>query len=259
MLRDKSLDVMLESLDKKSERDPNQIPYPKTVAIIPAGGTGRRMQGHTAKQYLHLNELPLLVHTLRKFQISPIISAIYLVVPPEDQETIRHAMVNPYGLSKVVKIIPGGRERQDSVRNAIDILDRDVEIVVVHDAVRPFISEGLIRQIVAEAALEGAAIVAVPAKDTIKICDETKHVIQTPDRSHVWLTQTPQAFRRDIIVHAYEAALLENFYGTDDAGLVERTGVAVKVIPGTYDNIKITTPEDLGLAEFLMKKQEWSA
>ena len=258
-MRVKSLYVMIESPDKKKERYSNQIPYLNTVAIIPAGGAGHRMQGHTAKQYLHLNHLPLLVHTLRRFQISPIIQAIYLVVPPEDQDTVRISIVDRHGLSKVVKILPGGQERQDSVRNAVEALDGDVKIVMVHDAVRPFISEGLIRQIVAEAAAEGAAIVAVPAKDTVKICDEANRVIHTPDRGRVWLTQTPQAFRREIIVHAYEAAYRENFYGTDDAGLVERTGVAVKVIPGTYDNIKITTPDDLVLAEVLMKKKEWSS
>lgn len=217
------------------------------------------MQGHTSKQYLHLNHLPLLVHTLRRFQVSPVIQAVYLVVPPGDQETIRDSIVDRYGLSKVTKILPGGQERQDSVRNAIDALDGDVTMVVIHDAVRPFISDDLIRRIVTEADTEGAAIVAIPVKDTVKICDAAKRVVYTPDRSNVWLTQTPQAFRREIIVRAYETAYREGFYGTDDAGLVERLGVAVKVIPGTYDNIKITTPDDLIMAEVLIKKEEWSS
>jgi 2-C-methyl-D-erythritol 4-phosphate cytidylyltransferase len=230
----------------------------KTVAIIPAGGSGRRMQGSASKQYLSLNGRPILVHTLQRFQTSSDIDAIFLIVPPGDTDDVQRSIVDRYGLSKVTKILPGGTERQDSVRNGLEALSHDVDIVVIHDGVRPFIAESFIRQTILEATSIGATILAVPAKETVKICDTGNRVAFTPDRNRVWLTQTPQAFRREIIIRAYESAYKDNFYGTDDAGLVERIGIAVSVIPGSYDNIKITTPDDLAMAERLIKKEEWS-
>lgn len=238
---------------------PQDLTYPiKTVAIIPAGGSGQRMQGNVSKQYLTLNGLPILVHTLRRFQASAAIHAIFLVVPSKDRADVRTSIVEKYGLTKIAKILPGGRERQDSIRQGIEALDGDVDVVIIHDAVRPFISGALIRETVMEAKHWGAAIVAIPAKDTVKICDEGNRVHYTPNRDRVRLTQTPQAFQREIIVRAYDQAYRDNFYGTDDAGLVERIGVSVNIIPGSYDNIKITTPDDLVMAEYLMKKEEWS-
>ena len=216
------------------------------------------MQSRTSKQYLHLNGLPILVHTLRKFQMSPAIDAIFLVVPPGDMDSVRASIVEKHGLFKVTKILPGGRERQDSVHSGINALESDVDIVIIHDAVRPFIAEALIRAAVLEAARSGAAVVAVPARETIKICGDEKRVVYTPARDQVWLTQTPQAFQREIIAQSYQAAAKDGFYGTDDAVLAERIGFGVTVIPGSYDNIKITTEDDLLMAETLMRKEEWS-
>jgi len=234
-------------------------PYIKTAAIIPAGGSGRRMQAGASKQYLNLGGLPILAHTLRRFQKSPVIDAIYLVVPPGDEEEVRLSIVEAYGFTKVVKILSGGTQRQDSVRNGLAALGPDVDVVMIHDGVRPFISEAMIRLVVMEAASGGAAVLAVPAKETVKICDKKNRVTFTPDRDQVWLAQTPQAFRREIISRAYQKAYEDHFYGTDDAGLVERMCVAVSVSPGSYDNIKITTPDDLVMAESLIKKEEWSS
>jgi 2-C-methyl-D-erythritol 4-phosphate cytidylyltransferase len=186
------------------------------------------------------------------------VDAIYLVVPTNDLEHVRSTIVKGYGLTKVVKILPGGKERQDSVREGINALDHGVDIVLIHDGVRPFISEALIREAVQEAARMGAAVIAVPAKETVKICGGKHRVACTPARDRVWLAQTPQAFRREIIVQSYQAAYRDAFYSTDDAGLAERSGFDVAIIPGSYDNIKITTPEDLVLAEHLLAREEWS-
>ena len=247
-------------MNAQVKRIDTQDPPPslKTIAIIPAGGAGRRMQGSVSKQYLLLGTLPIYVHTLARFQKSEAIDAIYLVVPPEDVDDVQASVVQRYGFTKIVKVLPGGKERQDSVGNGIDALDDDVDVIVIHDAVRPFISDALIRQAALEAAASGAAVVAVPVKDTVKICDEENRITQTPDRNRIWLAQTPQAFRREILVEAYETARKDAFYATDDACLVERIGVGVRVIPGTYDNIKITTPEDLIMAEALLKKEVWA-
>ena len=230
----------------------------KTVAIIPAGGSGRRMQHSVSKQFLKLNGQPILVHTIRRFQASAVIDAIFLVVPSQDLNNVRLSIVEAFGFTKVRKILPGGKERQDSVRNGLDALDGHEDIILIHDAVRPFVSDALIRETVTEAHKNGAAILAVPAKETVKICTAENRVAFTPERDRVWIIQTPQVFQRDIIVRAYETAYRDNFIGTDDAGLVERMGVPVRVIPGTYDNIKITTPDDLVLAENLIRKEEWS-
>jgi 2-C-methyl-D-erythritol 4-phosphate cytidylyltransferase len=230
----------------------------KTVAIIPAGGSGRRMLSGASKQYLNLNGPPILVHTIRKFQLSAVIDAIFLVVPPGDLDDVRIGVVEKYGLDKVRKILPGGRERQDSVRNGIDALDDAVDIVMIHDGVRPFISDVFIRRSIMGADKNGAVILAVPAKETVKICDAENRVTCTPARERVWVVQTPQTFQRDIIVQAHKRAYQDKFYGTDDAGLVERIGIPVHVIHGSYDNIKITTPDDLVLAENLIRKEEWS-
>lgn len=229
------------------------------MAIIPAGGSGRRMQGRASKQYLHLNGLPILVHTLRRFQGLSAIDAIYLVVPEGDVTQVRTAIVEAFTLTKVTKVIPGGRERQDSVRHAVDALEDDVRLVAVHDGVRPFVSDAMIRQAMLVAAADGAAVVAVPAKETVKIGREDLIVDYTPARDRVWITQTPQVFRREVLVRAYEKAFADGFYGTDDAGLVERMGFPVRLVPGSYENIKITIPDDLVAAEALMKKKEWSA
>jgi 2-C-methyl-D-erythritol 4-phosphate cytidylyltransferase len=205
-----------------------------------------------SKQYLSLAGVPLLVHTLKVFEKCLLVDALLVVVPPPDVEAVRTEMLPPWNLKKLAGIIPGGKERQDSVRAGIEALDRETGLVVIHDAVRPFFTVGLIENCIRAAAEEGAATVGVPVKDTVKEVGADGRVMRTCDRNLLWLTQTPQAFRRDIIENAHRAAVRDGYRGTDDTSLVERLGIAVRMIRGDYGNIKITTPEDLVIAEALL-------
>jgi 2-C-methyl-D-erythritol 4-phosphate cytidylyltransferase len=226
----------------------------KTVAIIPAGGSGKRMQGRLSKQYLFVGGKPILVHTLSVFQRSPDIDKIILVVLEEDIRMVRQMIVDSGGISKVRHVLAGGEQRQDSVRNGLAVIGSDVEIVLIHDAVRPFVSDDLIHEAVREAKKHGAVTAGMPVKDTIKRVDRNGEVLETLDRQVLWMTQTPQAFKRYLIQEAYQKADADQFYGTDDASLVERMGFRVTMIAASYANIKITTPEDLLMAEFLIKR-----
>jgi 2-C-methyl-D-erythritol 4-phosphate cytidylyltransferase len=226
----------------------------KTVAIIPAAGSSKRMQNNISKQYLLLEGTPVLARTLEIFQRSPGIDEIFLIVPRADIDYAHKHIVNRYAISKVSNILAGGKERQDSVRNGIDALGNDHDIVVIHDGVRPFISEELVHSAILGASKAKAVTVGVPVKDTVKSIDYHGIVVETLDRNHLWLTQTPQAFERDIIKKAYEVAYRDNYYGTDDASLVERIGIKVMMIRGSYDNIKITTKDDIMLAEILTRR-----
>lgn len=224
----------------------------KTVAIIPAGGSGRRMGGGVAKQYLLLAGVPIVVHTLRAFQTSPLIDEILLAVPEADIGHVRSDLVGPYGLSKVSLVLAGGEQRQDSVRKALSHVRDGQDIVVIHDGVRPFVTGELIERAVSGARAFGAATIGVAVRDTVKAVDPEGRVTRTVPREGLWLTQTPQAFRREVILAAYDRAAAEGFYGTDDASLVERTGMAVRMIPGDENNIKVTTPADLGRGEMIL-------
>jgi len=224
----------------------------RTVAIVPAAGSGNRMGRELSKQYLALGGMPLLVHTLNVFERCPVVDALLVVVPPSDVKAVRTEMLPRWSLKKLAGIVPGGKERQDSVRAGIEALDRETELVVIHDAVRPFITVELIENCIRAAAEEGAATVGVPVKDTVKEVGADGRVMRTCDRNLLWLTQTPQAFRRDIIENAHRAAVRDGYRGTDDTSLVERLGIAVRMIRGDYGNIKITTPEDLVIAEALL-------
>ena len=226
----------------------------KTVAIIPAGGSGRRMGSGIPKQYLLLGGIPVLAHTLHVFQSSPVVDEIFLVVPEGDIPEVRNAIVGRYNFFKVSLIVAGGVERQDSVRNALAHLREEHGIVLVHDGVRSFVSGELIRRVAAAAEADGAVAVGVQVKDSVKEVNSAGWVIKTVTREGLWLTQTPQAFRKPLILAAYERAAADGFCGTDDASLVERMGVPVRMIPGDYDNIKVTTPEDLTLGEAIIRR-----
>jgi 2-C-methyl-D-erythritol 4-phosphate cytidylyltransferase len=228
----------------------------RTAAIVPAAGSGNRMGRELSKQYLSLGGTPLLVHALNVFERCPLVDALIVVVPPPDVDSVRTELLPPWNLKKLAGIIPGGKERQDSVRAGIEALDRETGLVVIHDAVRPFITVGLIENCIRAAAEEGAATVGVPVKDTVKEVAADGRVMRTCDRNLLWLTQTPQAFRRDIIENAHRAAVRDGYRGTDDTSLVERLGIAVRMILGDYGNIKITTPEDLVIAEALVAKRQ---
>lgn len=226
----------------------------KTLAIIPAGGAGRRMGGDVPKQFLPLAGIPVLVHTLRAFQRSPLIDEIFLVVPEADIPVVSRDIVDEYGLSKVTSVLAGGVERQHSVGNALLQVRDDHGIVLVHDGVRPFVTGEVIRRAVEAAREHGAAAVGLPVRDTVKAVSAAGVVMKTVDREGLWLTQTPQAFHRQVIRAAYEKAARDGFSGTDDCSLVERMGVSVRMIPGDHDNFKMTTPEDLALGEIIIRR-----
>ena len=212
------------------------------------------MKEKLSKQYLLLDGIPILVHTLRIFQSSPTIDEIFLIVPENDIEFARGHIVEKYGISKVSRVLKGGKERQDSVRQGVNVLETNHDIVIIHDGVRPFITEEMLHAVFSEAARGRAVTIGVPVKDTVKSSDGHGWVRETIDRDGLWLIQTPQAFTRDVIQKAYDNAYSVGYYGTDDASLVERIGVPVKVIHGSYDNIKITTKDDIVMAEILVQK-----
>lgn len=223
----------------------------KTVAVIAAGGSGKRLGADISKQYLSLGALPVVVRTLDVFARVDAVNEIIVVVPERDLEFVREKIVEEYSIPKIGVVVAGGPQRQDSVANALAALTDPCDIVVVHDAVRPFVTSTMITDVIEEASKTGAASIGVRAKDTIKETDDKRLVKATVPRHNLWLTQTPQAFRYDLLVHAHARAKEESFYGTDDASLVERLGVPVRMVAGSYENIKITTPEDLRIARAL--------
>ena len=224
----------------------------KVVAVVPAGGTGKRMGAGTPKQFLMLDGVPMMLHALRVLERAPGVTEVVLVVPKEERDRALSEVVERYGLKKVLKVVPGGATRQESVRHGLNEVGEDVEIVVVHDAVRPFITEDRIERSIEAARKHGGAIVAVPMKDTPKQAGPDRLIQRTLDRTELWLAQTPQAFRRALVVEAYRKAAIAHVHATDDAALVERLGHKVAIVEGSWENIKITTPEDMILAEAIL-------
>lgn len=226
----------------------------KTVALIPAAGMGKRMGAGTNKQYLLLDGKPILAHTLAVFQQMAFVDDIYVIIPEAEIPFCSEQVVGKYGLSKVRGIVAGGSERQYSVLNGLRALNgyKEDDVVLIHDGVRPFIPIHILKHSIEVACKTDGALVAVPVKDTVKTV-EAGVVTDTPPRENIWLAQTPQAFRYGIITAAHEIADAEGFLGTDDASLVERMGRQVHIVMGDYRNIKITTPEDMLLAETFLK------
>ena len=223
----------------------------KSIALIPAAGMGKRMGSSINKQYLQLSGLPIVARTISVFEKSPLIDAIYLVIPADEIPYCREHVVDACGFKKVVAIVPGGMERQNSVMNGLIAMRSSVadnDVVLIHDGVRPLVTEAMLRESIAVARIRDGALVAVPVKDTIKAARDGI-VINTPPRENLWQAQTPQSFRFGIIHDAHLSAAAEGFVGTDDASLIERKGGEVFVVRGDYRNIKITTPEDLVMAE----------
>jgi len=226
------------------------IPF-KSIALIPAAGMGKRMGASFNKQYLQLDGMPIVAHTVAVFEQSPLIDAIYLVIPAEEIPYCREHVVEAYKFRKVAAIIPGGKERQHSVMNGLRGMGgyaTDDDVVLIHDGVRPLITEEVLRESIAVASLYDGAVMAVQTKDTIKSV-ENGIITYTPDRNTLWQAQTPQTFRYSVIFSAHLAAEADHYLGTDDSSLVERTGGQVRIVQGDYHNIKLTTPEDLLLAE----------
>lgn len=223
----------------------------RLALIIPAAGSGERLGKKIPKPYLTIGGKTILEHTLRKFGPVPELEEVVVSTSPEYRERTQRILHELFP-DKSTRVVQGGAERQDSIRNALNSLSNRVSLVAVHDAVRPFIETSFIRLCIEEADSRGAAIIAVPAKDTIKVSDPSGCIQSTPDRKNLWQAQTPQIFRVSVLRKAYEAALEENVLGTDDASLVERIGEPVYLIEGNRENFKITYPLDLRLAEWLL-------
>ncbi|WIF95625.1 2-C-methyl-D-erythritol 4-phosphate cytidylyltransferase [Caminicella sporogenes] len=225
-------------------------------AIIAAAGQGKRMKSRINKQYLELDGKPILIHTLEVFDKTELINEIILILKEDEIEFCREKILNRYEFRKKIILVSGGRERQESVYNGLKFVNKNAQIVVVHDGARPFVTADVIEKSICEALKNKAVGVGVPVKDTIKVVDENSYIIDTPDRSKLWGIQTPQVFDYDILIKAHEKAIEDNYLGTDDCVLVERLGHRVKMIEGNYDNIKITTPEDLILGEAILNRRK---
>jgi 2-C-methyl-D-erythritol 4-phosphate cytidylyltransferase len=220
--------------------------------ILPAAGKGKRMGAGKNKLLIELQGIPVFIHTLLVFDQDDACQELLISIHPDDQEEMSY-LINHYQIQKKITFVMGGAERQHSIYNALKRIDGD-GIVLVHDAARPFIQKALIAQLVQSAKQHGASVAAVPVKDTIKKV-ENGMVIETVERSSLWAIQTPQAFRISLLQEANQFAERTGFLGTDDASLVENLGKKVAIIEGDYNNIKLTTPEDLIFANAILTKR----
>ncbi len=223
------------------------------VALVPAGGSGTRFGAARAKQFLELSGVPIVVRTLRQIAACADIDRIVVALPAADIPLFEDLLAQ-HPVGKIDRIVPGGKQRQDSVREALAACDVEAGFAVVHDAVRPFISPGLISATIDAAKSDRAAVVGHPVTDTIKEV-ENGLAFRTPPRELLYAIQTPQTFEINLLREAHARALRENWSVTDDAMLVEKLGIQVRIVPGPTDNLKITHPRDLSLAEFLLSRQ----
>jgi len=225
----------------------------KTIAIVAAGGVGRRLGFATEKPFVPLRGKPIIFYCLHTLESSSVIDDIVVAVEKSCISRLSN-LVRKFSLKKVTRVVAGGRDRFHSVRNCLAIVDTSYEVVLVHDAARPFLTRVIIKETVAAARRYGASLASVPEKDTVKVAENGGFVRRTIDRSTLWRAQTPQAFKRSIIVNAYRNAPKDGRGITDDAMLVERLRKRVKIISGTYNNIKITTKDDLRLADAYLRR-----
>ena len=224
--------------------------------IIPAAGQGRRM-GNIKKPYLKLVGKPILAHTLMVFQGCSLVDEVVVVAAAGDEQNCIRDIAIPYELDKVHQVVAGGATRQESVFNGLQKVTPDTDMVVVHDCARPFVTETMIEDTLVAASEWGAATVAVPVKDTIKEADDDNFVVNTLDRRRLWSIQTPQAFRYDLLFQAHLYARENDILVTDDASLIEELGGhKVKLVMGASQNMKITTPGDLVVAEAILKSKQ---
>jgi 2-C-methyl-D-erythritol 4-phosphate cytidylyltransferase len=224
------------------------------TAIVPAAGSGVRFGGVAPKQYLPLAGLPLLAWTLKALAASGRVNCLIVVVPPGQEARCRAEILEPCGLA-VDRLVAGGADRQASVFAGLAAAPTGTDIVAVHDGARPLVTPEIFSAAVAAAAGVGAAVVAVPVTDTIKVADAESRVTETLPRGRLWAAQTPQVFRAAWLREAHERALAEGFRGTDDAVLVERLGYPVRLVAGSRENIKVTTRADLVQAEQILRKR----
>jgi len=230
----------------------------QVFVILPAAGLGTRMAGPQPKQFLALNGVPILIHSLRAFAAVERVTAIYVAVRKTEMERVQ-AQIAEYGFDGRVLVVEGGDSRQESVAHALAALPAEPDdIVLVHDAVRPLIDAATIERTIDAVQEHGAAIVGLPAVDTIKQVERTAHgaiITSTIPREYVVLAQTPQGFRYGLLQRAFAEATADGFVGTDEASVVERAGIPVAVVHGSQVNLKITQPGDLELAEFYLRQR----
>lgn len=224
--------------------------------IIPAAGMGKRMNSSINKQFIPLKQKPVLAHTIEKFTKCDNIDEIIVVVREDERDICLEEVVKPYSLLKVKKIVSGGKERKDSVYNGLREVSHRCDIVIVHDGARPFVNVDCINNSIKGALEYGACVVGVPVKDTIKVVNDCNDILDTPNRNTLWAVQTPQTFSYKLLLKAYEESIKLGYSATDDSMLVEKLGHTVKMIKGSYDNIKITTPEDIILGDRILEKSQ---
>lgn len=226
----------------------------KCSVIIVAAGKGERMNTEVKKQYIKLHNKPILAYTIEKFENNNEIDDIILVTGKNDIKYCKEEIVEKYKFNKVKKIIEGGNERQYSVFNGLKEISKNTDIVLIHDGVRPFVSNDDIYNIIYNTHKYDGCILGVKVKDTVKVCDKNNFITDTPDRRFIYLAQTPQAFKYDLILKAYESLINSNCILTDDSMILEKIGYKIKIIEGNYTNIKITTPDDLYFGEAILKQ-----
>lgn len=224
----------------------------RVCAIIAAAGQGQRIGSSINKQFLEIENKPILVYTLEKFCQCTLIDSIIIVIPKDWYRYVTENIIDKFEITKVNKIISGGETRQESVYIALKAVDEQYSTVVIHDAVRPLITLDLLNKVIITGQQTGAAVLAVPVQESVKKVSDNQ-IEQTLTRDSVWLVQTPQVFKRDLIFHAYQQAFFNCITATDDSELVEYLGCPVHVVKGSRTNIKITGPEDLDLAGFLLR------
>ncbi len=227
------------------------------TAIVLSAGQGKRMDTSTQKQYLELDGKPIIYYSLKAFEDSPIIDDIVLVVGEGQKEYVCEEILNKYGFSKVRAVVYGGKERYDSVWQGILALTAQQGYVFIHDGARPFVDEDILNRAYDTVIRHGACAAGMPSKDTIKLVDDESFTVKTPKRKYMWVVQTPQVFESSLITDAYSKLMREDSANvTDDAMVVEQMmKVPVKLFEGSYENIKITTPEDLEVASALLKRK----
>lgn len=221
--------------------------------IIVAAGSGKRMNLGINKQFIKLKDKEIIAYTIEAFLNNKNIDEIIVCIKKEEEDFFKKNIINKYNF-KNIKIAYGGKERQDSINNGLKKLNKDCSVVLVHDGARPFVSNEIIDESINAVKARKAVVVGVPVKDTIKFVEDGV-VKETPKRSMLWSAQTPQSFEYDLITKAYEEAYKNDYYGTDDSMLVEKIGQEVHMIMGSYDNIKITSIEDLEIAKEILNKK----
>lgn len=224
----------------------------KISVLIPAAGQGKRMGTPVKKPYLMLGDKPILSHTIDRFEQNSVIDEIIVIIDESDFTICNEHVIVPFRFKKTRELISGGETRQVSVFNGLRTLADDVDYVIIHDGVRPFINDDIIFRCLEATSECGASVTAVPVKETIKVANKNQYINYTPERDLLWRVQTPQVFRKSLLLEAHNKAIQDGINAPDDATLVEKLGVPVKLVMGSYKNVKLTTPEDLKFAEILL-------